>query len=279
MLSAIPEIDSRREIFNPRASYRLHRQELEELSRRTGRPFHPLSADPKAVRAIRRHPGLVLDCLSSVMPPNKRVLVFKVIMPQLRVRQIGRAIIDRRDTIVILHRRRPIDVYISRAKAAHLQSWMNVDTTDVKVAIDAGEFIRWWSEADAWYRRLEAECWLRNKHVHHLTYEDDIDCGRVEMVRRFCAILAYYGITGFSIPPEDKLRGLSRQDRNQDPADRVVNWPEFRGRLAAMGCLEKAFAPFPNFRPGAWDRLRCRLSGARRANQPIEVTAARARRA
>lgn len=188
-------------------------------------------------------------------------------MPQLRVRQVGRAIIDRRDTIVIFHRRRPIDVYISRAKAQRVQSSMRVDTTDLKIAIDARDFIKWWNEANAWYQRLEAECWLRNKQVHHLTYEDDIECGRAEMVRRFCAIFAQHGLTGFMIPHEERLRGLPRQDRSKDPADRVANWPEFQTRLAAMGCLEKAFTPFPHFQPGAWDSFRYRLFGAGRSER------------
>lgn len=267
VLADIPEIDSRRELFNPQRSWVMHPHELAELSRRSGKtfPHSPESAD--AVQVIRRRPGLVMDCLADLLPPEKRILCFKVFREQLSIRQVQRAIISRPDTIIVFVRRRPIDTHVSYRKAAYLKQWAKVDTTQLKVTLDPASFVRWWRQTAAWYRRLEAACWALDKPFYRLSYEEDIDCPPIEAARRFCAVLERHGIRNLTMPQADKGLGLTRQDRNTEIADRVANWPEFRARLSAMGFLEKAFEPFPRFEPNAWDRLRHRLFDARRTPQ------------
>jgi hypothetical protein len=262
-LSCIPEIDSRAEIFNPRRSYHMLEHELTELSRRMGESFEPYNQDPVALKAMRRRPELVLDCLASLMAPEKRILSFKVLTTHLTQSRIEQKIIERPDTIIVFLRRRPVDAFISRQKAKHLQMWRDTDTTGVKVEIDAAEFLKWWRMRAAWYMRLEAACWYRGKRFHHLTYEGDIAGSPAEAARRFRAILEQYGIADLAFPDDARITGLERQDRNVEIADKVSNWPEFERRLEAMDCLEMAFAPFPRFQPTTWDRIRRWLFGAR----------------
>ncbi|NJM92450.1 MAG: TIM barrel protein [Rhodospirillaceae bacterium] len=267
VLSCIPEIESRTEPFHPRYCYGLHRHELIELSRRAGASFELSNDNPAAVKIARRHPSHVLDCLSFLTAPEKRIASFKILADQLTLSQIERKIVGRPDVIVVFLRRRPIDAFISLMKATHLQEWRDVDTTGLRIEIDAAAFLSWWRTCANWFVRLEAECWYRNKPFHHLSYEDDIAIAPAETARRFCALLEPYGLGDFTLPDEAQITGFERQDRNAGPADRVSNWPEFQRRLEEIGGSDKTFAPFPHFRPHAGDRLRRWLFGHRRRDR------------
>jgi hypothetical protein len=267
VLSCIPEIDSHTEPFHPRYCYGLNRRELIELSRRAGASFEPSSDNPEAVKIARRHPGHVLNCLSSLLAPEKRIASFKILPGQLTLPQIERKILGRPDVIAMFLRRRPIDAYISHMKARHLQQWSDVDTTDLRIEIDAADYLSWWYACARWYMRLEAECWYRNKALHRLTYEDDIAIAPAETAQQFCAQLEPYGLGDFTIPDDAQIAGLARQDRNAGLADRVSNWPEFQRELERIGGLDRTFAPFPHFRPHAGDRLRRWLFGHRRRDR------------
>ncbi|HEY3146623.1 MAG TPA: sulfotransferase [Dongiaceae bacterium] len=261
ILSDIPEIDSRRELFNPRRCWSMRPDELSELSRRSGKVFPCSPEDTQAVREVRRRPALMLDCLADRMAPEKKILCFKVFKDQLSMRQVRTAIISRPDTIIVFIRRRPIDAYVSQRKACLINTWQSVDTTQIKVDIDAGRYIRWWRGVSKWYRGLEAACQSVNKRFHELSYEDDVDCAPAEAARRFCAMLERSGVGPLTVPESNPPVGLSKQDRNRDIADRVSNWAEFHHALVAKGCLDTAFAPFPHYQPTWWNRAYFRLRG------------------
>ncbi|WP_162916861.1 sulfotransferase [Dongia deserti] len=259
VLSNIPEIESRRELFNPSRIWRMDPPELEEFSRRLGRPLTCAPDNQQTVDAVRRNPGLTLECLLDLMPPEKRILTFKVFVNQLSVRQVNKAIISRSDSIIVFIRRRPIDVYVSQRKAARLNQWTKVDTTDMKVSIDPRHFLKWSRRCNDWYRRLEAVCWAMGKPFYQLTYETDLAASPLTVAGRFCAILEDCGLGPFTLPPDDPALGMTRQDRNKDVSDRVANWPEFKRYLTEKGLLERAFEPIPQFHPTKWDRLWRRL--------------------
>jgi hypothetical protein len=202
-----------------------------------------------------------MDCLADLMAPGKSLLYFKVVRLQLSVQQVRNALIRRPDTIVIFLRRRPIDTFVSLRKALHVQHWVNHDTTELKINIDADDFIGWWGRTSAWFRKVEAACWALNKPFHRLHYEDDVDVPAEKTLRQFREILASYGVTDLTITSDQKLRVLKRQDRDRELSDRVANWSEFQQRLSDKGFLEKAFSPFPNYEATAWDRFRYRLGG------------------
>lgn len=255
VLSGISEIDVRNELFNRTRCWTMHRHELAELSRRSSTAF-PLSCESsEAITVIRRRPGLVVDCLTDLMAPDKRLLYFKVFRLQLSVRQVREAFIKRPDTIVIFLRRRPIDTFISLRKALHHQQWRHIDTTRLSINIDADDFIGWWGRTSAWFRKVEAACWAIGKPFHRLSYEDDIDVPSDKTLGRFREILASHGLADLTIARDETGNEFKRQDRNRDLSDRVANWPEFRQRLEDKGFLERAFSPFPDYEPRARDRL------------------------
>lgn len=259
ILSKIPEIDSRRELFNPARIWGMHPAELADFSRRAGKTLPCSSEHPQMRREVRRRPGLALDCLADMLAPEKQILVFKVFAGQLSVRQVKKAIIARPDTVIIFLRRRPIDTYISCRKASKLRKWVNVDTTEFKLAIDARRFLKWWRQSSAWYRGLEVACWEKGKSFYEMTYEDDIAISPLEAARRFCAILEDCGLGPFTMPGDDAAIGLKRQDRNTTIDDRIANWPQFERDLIARSSLDRAFEPFPHHQPTGWDRLRRRV--------------------
>ncbi|HEX6118352.1 MAG TPA: sulfotransferase [Dongiaceae bacterium] len=255
VLSGISEIDVRNELFNKTRCWTMHRHELAELSRRSSTVF-PLSCEsPEAIAVIRRRPAMVLDCLTDLMAPDKRLLYFKVFRLQLSVRQVRETFIKRPDTIIVFLRRRPIDTFVSLRKALHHQQWRHVDTTRLNISIDADDFIGWWGRTSMWFRRVEAACWAMNKPFHRLSYEDDIDVPPEKTLGRFREVLASHGIADLTIARAGTESEFKRQDRSRDLSERVANWPEFQQRLSDKGFLENAFAPFPNYEPTARDRI------------------------
>jgi hypothetical protein len=259
-LSSIAELDVRQEIFNRTRCQMMHPRELAELAHRCGRSFPPVCDSPETVSAVRRRPDLVMDCLTDLMAPDKRLLYFKVFRLQLSVSQVRDAFIRRPDTIIVFLRRRPIETFISLRKALQVQNWYGGDTTRLKIDIDADDFIGWWGRTSAWFRGVEAACRAMDKPFHQLQYEDDIDVPVETTLERFREILASHGVTNLTIARHGKREDVKRQDRNKELSDRVANWPEFQQRLKDKGFLEKAFSPFPAYEPTAWNRVRYRLA-------------------
>ena len=258
LLSRISEVAVRHEIFNKSRCQTMHRDELAEFSRRSGQNFPLLCDHPEAVSALRRHPGIAVDCLADFMPPDKALLFFKVFRLQLLVHEVRKAIIERPDTIIVVLRRRPIDTFISLRKALHQQQWYGQDTTGLKISIDADDFIGWWGRTNAWFHDVEAACWTANKPLHRLQYEDDVNVPAANVIARFHEILAQHGMSKLTVLPEGEPSEIRRQDRNSELHDRVANWSEFAQCLRDKGFLEKAFAPFPAFEPTTWNRFKAR---------------------
>ncbi len=256
ILANQPLIEGRFEIFNRIRSNFMRPEELVELARRSGETFPPVTEDADAIRVIRADPTRTLDCLRDMVPPDKRLFTFKVLRQQLRVRQLRDEIIARPDTAIAILRRRPIDAYISRRKATRLRLWAEVDTTDLKIEIEARDFLAWWRATADWYWRVERECWRQRKPFQRLSYEDDIDVAPELLVRRLQSLLAASGAAEAMGPGIGPPTRFVRQDRAPAAEQRVANWPDFHRELSATGEAWKAFAPFPCFTPSWRDRRR-----------------------
>ncbi len=261
-------IEGRFEIFNRIRSNYMRPEELVELARRSGEAFPPVTEDAEAIRVIRADPTRTLDCLRDMVPVGKRLFTFKVLRKQLRVRQLSDAIIARPDTAIAILRRRPIDAYVSHRKATQLRLWAEVDTTDLKVEIDARDFLAWWQATADWYWRVEKACWKRRKPFQRLSYEDDVDVAPELLVERLRKLLAESGAADAMGPDIGPPTRFVRQDRAPAVEQRVANWPAFEQELNATGEMWKALAPFPSFTPGWRDRRRRFLRRLRAAIAP-----------
>jgi len=247
VLNRFSGIEGRFEIFHPNRSYSMHPVELLELSRLLGKRFVASPEDPEAVRTIRSHPELALECILRLMPPSKRLLTFKVFSHHLTAAQVTEAIVARPDAMIVFVRRRPVEAYISHQKALALGKWSQIDTTDLEIRISAENFLQWWQQAADWYLSLEAACWAYGKRFNRLSYERDIDIAPAHLVQRLKALLASNGIHDLAVPDGDLSTEVSRQDRTEDVERRVVNWVEFCDQLSATGAEHKAFDPMPQF--------------------------------
>lgn len=256
ILANQPAIEGRYEIFNRIRSNYMRTEELVELARRSGETFPPVTEDAAAIRVVREDPTRTIDCLKDLLPPGKRLLSFKVLRKQLRVRQLRDEIIARPDTAIAILRRRPIDAYVSRRKATQLRLWAEVDTTDVKIEIDARDFREWWQATADWYVRVERACWRQGKPFHRLSYEDDVDVAPELLVQRLRLLLAESGMSDAMGPDAGPPTRFVRQDRAPAIEQRVANWPAFEQELSATGEMWKAFTPFPIFTPSWRDRRR-----------------------
>ncbi len=254
VLANQPAIDGRFEIFNPKQIEYLRPEELRELSRRSGKTFPAVAEDPVAIQVVRESPTRTLECLMDMLQPEKRLLTFKVLRRQLRVRKVRKEIIARPDTAIAILRRRPIDAFISSRKARLLQRWEGVDTTNVKIDIEVGDFLKWWDATAEWYRDLEKACWRLGKPFHRLSYEDDVDVEPSLLVQRLRRLATACGINDLVGSVIGSPTIFARQDRTSDVEARVANWPAFHRSLADQSW--KAFSPFPSFEPSWRDRRR-----------------------
>ena len=134
-------------------------------------------------------------------------------------------------------------------KAATLGKWSQVDTTNLKIKIDATEFLNWWQQALDWYHCLEAACWAHGRLLNHLVYEDDIDIAPQQLAQKLVALLTRNGVPNLTTPDLRQFEGIHRQDCTEAVEQRVSNWPEFYDQLAAMGAKEKAFDLIPQLKP------------------------------
>lgn len=260
MMSQLPGIESRFELFNKRAACSLTADEMMNFSALLGTGIELSPGHPDAVRTVRSRPDLVLSCLRRSLGKDTRLSIFKVFFRHLRAEAVVQHILSQPDVAILFVRRRPIDVFISSRKANATQEWRHIDTTDLKVAIDADDFVQWWSSRVKWYRTLERACWRNGTPFDHVTYETDVDVPPVEAIRSLFGRLERLGVTGLAIPESGVTAVLARQDRTRDVTQKVANWAEFERDLRARGALDAAFQPFPRYQPGPWKRLKHRVS-------------------
>ncbi|MEO6014701.1 MAG: hypothetical protein ABIQ30_14075 [Devosia sp.] len=171
---------------------------------------------------------------------GRSLLVLKAISAMPRD-VVERDLLGRHGMRAIFVLRRNIDTYVSLAKASALGAWRYTDLTPVKVKLDAGRFLNWMDEQDAWY--LYWKNWLERRAfpVPIIRYETHILSVPAESVlRRFVATVAQVGLT-LKVPATLTVEGLVRQDREKAVALKVKNWPEFSRALTERGIEKRAF--------------------------------------
>ena len=91
--------------------------------------------------------------------------------------------------------RRPIDAYVSLAKATALNAWRDIDLTPVKVKLDPGHFAGWMDEQERWYRHWAAWLERRAYPLPILRYETHLTMPPESVLRRFVGTAAQVGVT------------------------------------------------------------------------------------
>jgi hypothetical protein len=200
--------------------------------------------DPAIVAFAHANPRLFLDRVARICRwTGKPVMAFQLFPHHLPEKTIETEILERRGTRAMLITRRAIDTYISQQKAYLVSKWTGTDTTEQKVAIDAGHFADWHSKIASWYIHWEVYHRARGLELPVIRYEADIVGGVAHTLERFKILAAEIGID-LELRPVIKITGLKRQDRTEEVRDKVANWTEFEKGLSQRGLDEAAFGHF-----------------------------------
>lgn len=191
--------------------------------------------------AERIEPDHVLDrAVVEAQAERKRVLTFKLWHDTLEADTVEQLVLSRPGVRVIFVVRRQIDAYVSWCKAISVHKWHGIDTSAVRLTLDADDFAAWMEAQERWYDRWRN--WLNRRFLPCpiLRYETDIDQPPEWALRRFSAAAAQVGVT-LRVPAALTTTGLVKQDRIKAAADKVDNWPAFSKALVARGLEKRAF--------------------------------------
>lgn len=191
--------------------------------------------------AERIEPDHVLDrAAAETQAERKRVLTFKLWHDTLDADTVEQLVLSRPGVRVVFVVRRQIDAYVSWCKAISVHKWQDVDTSGVRLTLDADDFAVWMEAQERWYDRWRN--WLNRRFLPCpiLRYETDIDQPPEWALRRFSAAAAQVGVT-LRVPATLTTTGFVKQDRIKAAADKVDNWPAFSKALVARGIEKRAF--------------------------------------
>jgi LPS sulfotransferase NodH len=141
-------------------------------------------------------------------------------------------------TPVVLQRR-PLDVYISNAKATQVGSWQKADTTDLRIKLSAKHYAEWAEKARRWYAQVNEGLKKAGATPWRCTYEQDVDMAP--------EALAAHWATHLGLTPPAKLdtsKVLARQDRNPDWRLKVSNAADFEQALRQANLWDEALGGF-----------------------------------
>ncbi|NOZ33141.1 MAG: hypothetical protein GXP01_08745 [Alphaproteobacteria bacterium] len=202
------------------------------------------NTDPAITAFAQARPRLFLDRVARICRwTGKPAMAFQVFNTQLPLATIDTEVLGRPGTRAMLISRRAIDSYVSMLKARTVSRWVHTDTTDVKVAIDAGAFAEWYGKQTERYEHWRTYHQTRGMALPVIRYEDDIAASVPHALSRFSALASQVGLD-LKLSAEMKQTGLKRQDRNQNVRDKVSNWAETEKSLSRRGLDEAAFSHF-----------------------------------
>jgi hypothetical protein len=227
LLRHCPELNVKGELFhvdNIRHLTKSDKAVLQEAS-------NGEAADPKSLCEWRRkYPRQTLDLLYE--SGNRRPLVFKLFWDHLPKKIVADEIFGCPDIGFILLRRRPIDSYISRLKAAVATQHAGINTTTIRPQLEPKPFIFWARLVKDWYEWLDEEIRTRALPCFPLSYEQHIDNRTAsQTLSEVFGRLDALGCPRRAIPARHE--GRVRQDHESDYRKRVANWPAFESELGA----------------------------------------------
>jgi hypothetical protein len=228
------------DVFDPGRTAGIALNSWPMLRQFTGIQFET-TRDPKLVAFAHEKPTQWLEALGRTAAfEGKHFISFRLMEGQLPTDRIQSALMSWPGLRVVMVMRKQIDAYVSWRKAIELGKWQDVDTTDMKVELDADHFAGWLDEQQRWY-----EMWRDYLNRNYLPsptvrYELDIDQPPERIVRRFVATAAQVGVT-LRAPATMSHKGLVRQDRSTNAFDKVSNWPQFSREIFSRGLERRAF--------------------------------------
>jgi hypothetical protein len=243
---------------------------LERIRKAHGVPYEQFN-DITLGAWARADPARMLDFVQICAPQGTRVSVVKVLFPDLTVSEFETLFLTNSAHMTLIMQRAPIDSFISFKKAHALDKWLEHDTTDMRVTLDADAFIAAWTEQAEWYRALRATLEQHRRPYGLLHYDRDILPGEDRAVARLIEELAR---AGFSTRLKPKVLierqaqrmlataagalrgapvvprpiGLQKQDRAASREAKVANWGPFLDAIRRQPAGEAMLDSY-----GVWD--------------------------
>lgn len=228
LLSTIPEMNAKAELFHPTYQGKFPDGERDALSRRSGLDL----SDEAAFTAWKRaRPAATLEAIHDGAG-GERIVTFKIFPGHLKADLIESDLMTRVDIAFALLRRRPIESFISDNKARETGIFHQRDTTGIKPELSAEAFIGWARNKWRWYRWCETTLQKHEKPYVRIGYERDLtrESG-IEAVRNLITLLTPLRLGPLSEPSKVFEGGL--QDRERRYQDRVANWAAFEAAVRA----------------------------------------------
>jgi hypothetical protein len=144
---------------------------------------------------------------------------------------IRRLLERRRMPSIVLHRN-PIDSFISNVKAAVMEKFEHVDTTDLQVTLNAQRYVDWYNRHAQFYGMVLYYLQKTETPYVVMKYDDIYQDGQPHLSEQLRDKL---GGIGVSLGEFHGAKELTKQDRSSDYAKKVANWDEFEGKLRYRG--------------------------------------------
>ena len=179
---------------------------------------------------VRKNPERVLAHFKKERAASIEAVCFKVFPPHLEVDRFSKCILEADDVTKVILDRSPIDSFISLSKAQQLQQWELVDTSELKIQLNAEHYVRWHHKQKKWLDEVIDVLESTGSKYSVLNYADlKID----DHDHNLALVLNKLEVAGLTLDGEIVAGDSSyfKQDRQQDPHKKVTNWHKFVDNL------------------------------------------------
>lgn len=229
------------ELFHPQEAYGLRPAHLQRLGKLASQSFAKPN-DPALLAWLHEHPVQAVQALHQMAERKEReAMYFKVFFSHFTTPVVGTVakLAGLPGFTPVVLQRRPLDVFISNAKATQVGSWQKADTTDLRIKLSAKHYAEWAEKARRWYAQVNEGLKKAGATPWRTTYEQDVDMAP--------EALAAHWATHLGLAPPAKLdtsKVLERQDRNPDWRLKVSNAADFEQALQQAQLWDEAMAGF-----------------------------------
>lgn len=222
-----PRLHVFHEVFHPDEAYGFDNACVEIFGRLTGAvtassPRHDLK------QALQAYPEAAVDTMAQIAADaGADHCFFKCFATHLNSDAVRR-LITHVDTVLFV--KRPVlETFVSLSKADAVKAFHNVDTTDVRPALDPVYFRRWFGWTSAWYVDT-ALAWISQKRSSELPIIRYAEFSAGDDRANLCALVRLLNQRcGLQIPVHEigEVNTILKQDRNTDLASKVQNLDAF----------------------------------------------------
>ncbi|WP_029151159.1 hypothetical protein [Microbacterium indicum] len=240
-LDAFPEIMGANEIFNKAGAFGTARDGQLEVINEIAGTSAKSTRDPGLIELFRGTPERGIEVLAETAARTGRnVISYKIFRGQLETDVLNALLVDVHRHVLFLVRGR-LDVYVSYEKARQTDTWINANTRGMELEIDIEEFLTWSKRTDNWYRRTADTLDGLGRPYRVLSYENDVDMPKGDLIARLYDTLVADGIQ-VSLPAKKPKVRFKRQDVRAEPFRKIANAEGLRMDLVARGLLDYALS-------------------------------------